>query len=386
MQRPERFLASLRRNDPTETHAKIGLLQFSDDVRSLAEALQANSHVNMLEIDFTDLRRHFINWELLLRVIAMRANLKKVQLEDAVDVWRRNPPERIVPFLLAIGGNPKIQAMVFNSLLLSGDSMASFLDNATSVTELRLLRCDAEAPADALAIAAALQRNTNIQRLLLARVDERLVIPVLNSLTSGQSSLQSLVVDTCAVHQRERESFRSAIFSIFQPQSKLCSLELSHAIDLANSGFETAEDFARLFTAVELSPLESFKIGDLVSRVSCMALIASIPKMQLRTLEVRVFPNLQYMKRDIIEAVKRNASLRTVEITRLVYEGDWLDYNDRMKLIFYSIRNEFLWCGNPTLVPNAAWPVALVVAQATGPGTVFHILRTLAPSLWTSEA
>jgi hypothetical protein len=58
-----------------------------------------------------------------------------------------------------------------------------------------------------------------------------------------------------------------------------------------------------------------------------------------------------------------------------------------MKLISYFARNEFLsqWIENPTVVSKAAWPLALDVAQTTGPGTVFRIMRALAPLLGPFE-
>jgi hypothetical protein len=380
----EEFLARLRRNDPSETDVDITLRYFSDDIHSISEALQANDHVNMIEFDFTDLHsRYFIDnidWELLLRVIAIRENLEQVHLIDAFGVSFRNPSDRIVPFLLAIQQNGRVQTVSFEFLQLSGDSMASFLDTATSVTELNLYVCRVQGPADALAIAAALQRNKNIQRLELRSLDEMLLIPLLNSLASEQSNLQSLSLTNCSV----RESFRAAISGILHPHSLLRHLELDFL-----PGFEAAEDFSPLFAAVETSPLESFKIKTLRSFES-WALIASIPKMQLRTLEVGVGldldPDLWYMKRDLIGAVKGNATLRTV-VARADDSDDWLDNDDRMKLISYSTRNEFLaqWSDNPAVVSDAAWLEALLVARTTGPGTVFHILRTLAPFLWTSE-
>jgi hypothetical protein len=108
--------------------------------------------------------------------------------------------------------------------------------------------------------------------------------------------------------------------------------------------------------------------------------------MQVGTLEFSVHHDLQYMKTHLIGAIKRNASLRTVVFKRDFLE-DWLDYNERMKLISYSIRNEFLllWSATPAMLPYAAWPEALAVAQTTGPNTVFRILQLLAPALWASE-
>jgi hypothetical protein len=183
------------------------------------------------------------------------------------------------------------------------------------------------------------------------------------------------------VHQRDRESFRAAILGVLHPHSTLRSLKLYHS-----GGFETDEDFARLFTAVEKSPLQSLSVGRLVSGESCMALIAIIPKMQLRTLEVHLNRDLQYMTRDFVGAVKRNASLGSV-VAKLDNRDDLFENDDRKKLTSYCERNQFFaqWMENPTAVSKAAWPEYLDVAQTTGPDTIFCILGSLAPSLGPFE-
>jgi hypothetical protein len=285
--------------------------------------------------------------------------------------------------LLAIQQNPRVQTVVFDFLQLSGDSMASFLDTATSVTELQFVRCGVEASADALAIAAALQRNTNIQRLVLAWLDVELLITVLNSLASehSKSKLQSLAINGYfGVVPARLESVRAAVLDILQPHSTLRSLKFYHS-----GGFETAQDFARLFTAVETSPLESFSIDTISSWESSRALIASIPKMQVGSLEVDFGYDLA-IKRDLLGAVKRNASLRTI-VARLGYARNLFENEDIKKLTSYSARNEFLaqWMENPTAMSKAAWPEYLEGAQTTGPDTVFRILRSLAPSLGLFE-
>jgi hypothetical protein len=166
-------LALLRRNDPRETFVNIHLSDSTDD-DELSEAFQANNHVNCINLYLY--RGSWIGtdnyWASLLRVIATRGNQKQLNLHDDIDSEDRISPEQIAPFLLAMQQNPKVQTVQLSRLRLSGDSMASFLDNATSVTTLDIYDCGMEAPGGALAIAAALQRNTNIQRLELCHLDE----------------------------------------------------------------------------------------------------------------------------------------------------------------------------------------------------------------------
>ena len=97
-QQREEVIADLRRNDPSITDVDIELLDFSDDVRSISEALQANDHVNTLVLDFRWLGRSYDNWDSLVGVIATRENLGKIKLTDCAVIGQRNPPDRIVPF------------------------------------------------------------------------------------------------------------------------------------------------------------------------------------------------------------------------------------------------------------------------------------------------
>jgi hypothetical protein len=110
--------------------------------------------------------------------------------------------------------------------------------------------------------------------------------------------------------------------------------------------------------------------------------------MQVGTLQFAIQGSLLDLKGGIMGAIKRNASLRTV-VANAEYHHNfiWLDDHDTLKLLSYSARNEFLaqWMENPNLLPDAAWPEYLAVAQTTGPDTVFRILQVLTPSLWNVE-
>jgi hypothetical protein len=464
-----RKLALLLRNDPRVTCVRILLRYFDDD--ELSEALRMNEHVSHIQLNFYDLTS-ITNWDSLLRVLSTREILENVALQMRSIYRTEGETELVTPFLLAIQQNPSMLNVEFNALLLSGDAMASFIDSAPSLTELSIRTCDMVAPGGVLAVAAALRRNTNIQRLKLVWLDEMYVIPIVRSLTSNttvktlyldvesvsldaslavgslleatttiqrlelrlhqciemdtfhpiaqgliqsasvtditlktcrfydqevqivnsifesKSNLQSLSLKHCTVYQDDsREECRAAILSLLQPQSLLRSFELFNSAVSANSVFDTSNDFARLMTAVESSPLERFTVETIDSRELCLALIASIPKMQVGTLQFAIQGSLQDLKGVIMGAIKRNSSLRIV-VAKL--RGDrhaWLDDHDKMKLIAYSARNEFLaqWRVNPNVVPNAAWPEYLAAARTAGPDMVFSILRVLTPFLWNIE-
>jgi hypothetical protein len=474
-------LVSLRRNDPDEMDASLYLRGHCFDVMSLSDALASNQHVEQISLFLDRLGdSQDTNWDSLLHVLSTRENLKEVDVYDKPEPTERNPPDGANPFLLALQQNPNIQTVWFFWLRLSGDSMAAFLDAATSVTTLTMERCIIEAPGGALGVAAALQRNTNIQQLKLDYLDETDLIPILtglasnttlqelqlgfletrpslavsralknlfestatiqqfelfiesyiegctfrpiaqgliqsksvscivfdqcafvdkedvlifNSILESKSNLQSLALSSCFMHEDGRTQFRDAIVSHLQQHSLLRNLKLVCSLpscvhlfgDIYSYGFETPQNFARLLTAVETSPLEHFSIGT-ISEEKCPALIESIPKMQLQSLEFYLPPHPQDLKEDIIQAVKRNASLRTVVGKVMTHNGldNLFGDDDMMKLTLYCTRNEFFgqWIEYRATVPRAAWPEYLTVAQFTGPNTAFCILQVLAPSMW----
>jgi hypothetical protein len=417
-----RQIDRLRRNDPSETWTIITLSDSSYD-DELSEALQTNDYVNNIVLDLSALDNNYSNWGSLLRVIATREILKKVCLHPNLDddsSLEIIPPDRLAPFVLAMQQNPNIQTVDFSNAQLSGGLMASFLDTTTSIKVLEIRSCSMETPADALTIASALQRNTNIERLELWYQNEMSLVPFLNGLVSNssvkelclewdepsiqlvdavesllestetigqfeldgfnvdmstfgpiaqgliqsesvkaikfthcnfnsqdevqifisvlesKSNLQALTLDRCSVYEDGRKWFGGAILSLLQPGSFLRTLELWDD-GLSCYGIKTSQDFTLLLTAVETSPLKRFAIGTIRSREDCLALIASIPKMQVGTLEFSLVRDLQDMKWDIIRAVKRNASLRVV-VAELDCLGELLDEEDKMALTSYSVQ------------------------------------------------
>jgi hypothetical protein len=194
-------LRYLLENNPRETFFKFHLQHFNSD--DLSEALRTNEHVKIIELEFLGLTNNS-NWDSLLRVIATREILENVTLRGGLNI--RGLPrfynfDLVPPFLLAIQQNPRIQSVAFSSLHLSGNVIASFLDTATFVTTLELGEGDMLAPGGVLAVAAALQRNTNILRLKLSNLRLKLrclaemyMIPIVRSLASN-TTLTTLQLD-----------------------------------------------------------------------------------------------------------------------------------------------------------------------------------------------
>jgi hypothetical protein len=192
------------------------------------------------------------NWFGLLLVIETRENLESVMILDADEPDERNPHERVTPFLLAIQQNATIQTVQLLKLHLSGNSMASFIYTATSVTALAIAGSYGMGdPGGARAIAAALQRSTNLQQLKLHSLHETDLIPIVNSLASKEStsSIKSLSIMCYNVGEEGGVEFHAAISSLLQPHSLLHSLNLYHPInDESYYGLEESHDVNRLFS------------------------------------------------------------------------------------------------------------------------------------------
>jgi len=127
-----------------------------------------------------------------LRVIAARENLETVDLVDADDPEERNAPAALVSAILrAIQQNSAVETILLLFLCLPTD-LSIFVDTTSSITVLGLYYCDMEPSLEreqgARDLAAALQRNTNIQTLRFDFIDEPYFISsILHGLQSNIS-------------------------------------------------------------------------------------------------------------------------------------------------------------------------------------------------------
>ena len=174
----------LRQNDP-ETSIIIYLRDERSDA-DLAQALEQNPFVTEIEIDFHFRgREQRADWDSLLRVIATRANLEAVTLKDAHDPEERTAPTELVrAFLRAIQQNTAIRRVQLRWLRLPSN-FSTFVDNASSITSYSIFGCDMEAAGRQQGgsdLAAALQRNTNIETLELSYLEDICAIPILEGL------------------------------------------------------------------------------------------------------------------------------------------------------------------------------------------------------------
>ena len=165
-------------------------LHLEDSDADLAQALEQNSFVTDIELVLWNVQT--ANWRDLLRVIATRANLERMKLLDAFYAEDRNAPPALVSAILrSIRQNPAIRTVHLICLHLPTD-ISTFLDIASSITALLLLKCDIMAPSvereqGTRDLAAALQRNTNIKTLDLRFLDDIYAIPIVQGLRSNVS-------------------------------------------------------------------------------------------------------------------------------------------------------------------------------------------------------
>ena len=189
-------IEALRQNDPARTTFNIRLRHETPNA-ALARALEQNPFVTEIILDLDrDEEQQWPFWDSLRRVIATRANLEKVTLQDIY--WEEHywdeqnapaPAGLVRAFLYAIQQNTAIRSVEMRWLRLPTD-ISMVVDNNSSITSFCLYECDME-PAErqqgARSLAVALQRNTNIDTLKLDSLEDIYAVPILEGLRSNVS-------------------------------------------------------------------------------------------------------------------------------------------------------------------------------------------------------
>ena len=172
----------LRENDPAKTDITIFLYDETSDA-VLAQALEQNPFVTDIDL-YLDGVEH-TDWDSLLHVIATRAKLDEVTLQDAYRTELRNAPTALVRSILrAIQQNTAIRTVKFKYVRLTTD-ISTFVNTVSSITAVAFEKCDME-PGErehgARDLAAAFQRNAYIESLDLWKLDDLYAIPILEGL------------------------------------------------------------------------------------------------------------------------------------------------------------------------------------------------------------
>jgi len=219
---------ALRQNNPALKQIVIRLRDETSDA-DLARALQLNTFVMAVSVDFE--RVQLADWGGFLRVIAARENLVNVAFRDADSEEERSASPALVSAILqTIQQNTAIQSIHLIRLNLP-TYISRFVDTASSIKAMVLLKCDIMAPSvereqGAQDLAAALERNTNIEHLDIQFLDDIYAIPILQGLRSNVS-LTSLAIGGNSSFSLAASH---AIQQLFESNTSIQALELGCTI------------------------------------------------------------------------------------------------------------------------------------------------------------
>jgi len=216
---------------------------------------------------------------------------------------------------------------------------------------------------------------------------------IFRSILQEKRNLTSLRLHNCSFSERV-QAYDAIISTLSRPDSVLRTLEFESTMALFAVG-----QLQSLFRVVEKSKLECFKIGEIRSREQLRTLTQSIPSMCIKELTIVFDSDIDEgaAKREVLQAVKNNFSLRSVkgeeafrrrdtfnhnDKKRLVRRRDTFNHNEKRRLVFYANRNESLdqWVKNPETVDQKVWPDALQLAQKAGLDSLFRGMRLVLES------
>ena len=139
-------------------------------------------------------------------------------------------------------------------------------------------------------------------------------VDLFRQLIDTKPNLQLLSIRYCSFPGNSRALLGATLQAVLlQPNSTLRSLELMQ--DDLNTFFP-GPTFGALLSAVGRSSLECFRIGHIQSEEQFQSLLSSLPAMKIQELEFhleRLGRDGENRKQDVLRAVKRNFSLRSLK-------------------------------------------------------------------------
>ena len=149
-----------------------------------------------------------------------------------------------------------------------------------------------------------------------------------------------------------------------------------------------------LLRSTAKSGLERFKLGNIRPDLH-QSLTTIVPMLKVKELEMKYIYYDESVAHALLDAIKKNFSLRSVvggvysveenvEDVHLIRE--LFTEHDRERLAFYAYRNERLdrWVSNPETVDQKVWPDALKLAEESGPSSIYQGLRLVLESDYVS--
>lgn len=244
--------------------------------------------------------------------------------------------------------------------------ICSFLDDAPPLFEhlaFHLFDIEPSSPAGdqaqegaISAVAAAVERRNNIKPL-------KLTFPCTDS-----------VLKLIQNFSKRKLSFENSYFSVLMDNEYLDEACLPRIIEtLSRGGIK----------------LETVIFGVIQSQAVLQQVLRFVALSNLKYVAVDVkdtsdWPSVLEVKRDSLIAVKRNFSLRKVEIKSEDEGVEFWDDADTGKIKSYMKRNFLFawWVQHPQFVPKNLWPRVLRVAlEAGGPGPLYQSLLAISGDL-----
>jgi len=173
-------------NYPQRKEITIDLRDYENDPAALADALWENNNITRIGFNLAGTAAT-ANFDLLLQEVAQREILELGYLVDRQSGDERQPSIRWRPFLQAFRQNARIHNVSLKGTLLSGNDVATLVDNSPSISFFEMTECEAELQEDNTAIAAALGRSTTITFLSLGWLPAALVVAILEGLLQNRS-------------------------------------------------------------------------------------------------------------------------------------------------------------------------------------------------------
>ena len=191
-------VTTLLQNNPSVTEIAIRLFRHEASPGAVAAALEQNPFVTSVAIIILDADSN-TDWQPLVRVLAMRANLLRIYVLG--ERRRRDNNAICRPFLQAIRQKSNLQHVTLSEVEVAGHDIISLLDNATNMTELLLASCTfvEEGGQGARQVADALQRNRSIEKLSLLAMENSQLVLLLQGVLSHRT-VRFLDVGTSSPH------------------------------------------------------------------------------------------------------------------------------------------------------------------------------------------
>jgi hypothetical protein len=315
----------------------------------IAAALQRNTHIRTLSLG----NLNDVYMLPILRGLTTNSHVNELDLTRLGRDGQDLSLAASTGFKSLLESNAKIFKLKFFWCKFKADSfhpIAQGLINSESITNVKFEKCSFKDWGSTLALENILRSKSNVHALMIRHCKS-------------------------TVHGR---TLPATLFTnILRPDAPLESLELCSSM-LTDDGFTT------LLSLVEKSKVEGLYIGEISGQQKFVALIASIPRMQITGLYFEMSEvDMAHWSSAVVRAIKKNSSLRSV----IVDEGGGFNENQRRKLNSYFARNRGLswWMDAPATIPKIALPKAIVVARDIGPGVVVHILHSLGSSVGPVE-